>query len=240
MIKLNGTVITPTIFPDKTSQVWKLPEGLLVTLFDRIEWHFESEQEIVHLLQLTELCNEQRHIYISYLPYARQDKPVSNSSTFALTTLIKMLQVGSFTSITVLDPHNEKALPSDWIIDRPDKRIQTIVDAFHLQVCYPDKGAAARYKLISDEVIIADKIRNQLTGEIEGVELDTKYVSRTILIVDDICDGGRTFTEVAKLLYAGGASQVFLYVTHGIFSKGIEVLKDAGINRIFTYKGEIE
>ena len=45
------------------------------------------------------------------------------------------------------------------------------------------------------------------------------------MIVDDICDGGQTFIELAKALEKQGAHQIFLYVTHGIFSKGLDTLK---------------
>lgn len=39
-----------------------------------------------------------------------------------------------------------------------------------------------------------------------------------ILIVDDICDGGATFLKIAKEL---PNTNLYLYVTHGIFSKGL-------------------
>jgi len=46
-------VVKPTIFPDGTSQVWKLPlDGLN---YVKIKWQFESEGEIVHLDQLMHL-----------------------------------------------------------------------------------------------------------------------------------------------------------------------------------------
>jgi len=58
------------------------------------------------------------------------------------------------------------------------------------------------------------------------------------MIVDDICDGGATFILLAKELYAAGAKEVNLFVTHGIFSKGLIPLYEAGIKRIFTQDGE--
>jgi ribose-phosphate pyrophosphokinase len=42
-------------------------------------------------------------------------------------------------------------------------------------------------------------------------------------MVDDICDGGRTFIELAKELRGMGAEKVHLYVTHGFFTKGLSV-----------------
>jgi ribose-phosphate pyrophosphokinase len=46
-----------------------------------------------------------------------------------------------------------------------------------------------------------------------------------LIILDDICDGGQTFVELAKHLKAQGAKAIYLYITHGIFSKGLSVLK---------------
>jgi len=59
--------------------------------------------------------------------------------------------------------------------------------------------------------------------------------------VDDICDGGRTFIESAGLLReAYPEADIHLYVSHGIFSKGTDVLFDAGIKTIHTIKGEVK
>jgi len=56
---------------------------------------------------------------------------------------------------------------------------------------------------------------------------------RTAIITDDICDGGYTFIKVAEQLKAKGASKVILFVTHGIFSKGLGVF-DGLIDHVFT------
>jgi len=51
---------------------------------------------------------------------------------------------------------------------------------------------------------------------------DIKYV-----IVDDICDGGRTFIELAKAIKEGRpTAEVYLVVTHGIFSGGFYDLNE--------------
>jgi ribose-phosphate pyrophosphokinase len=48
---------------------------------------------------------------------------------------------------------------------------------------------------------------------------------RDSVIIDDICDGGRTFAELGAQLKEQGAALVFLIVTHGILSYGEEQLK---------------
>lgn len=46
-----------------------------------------------------------------------------------------------------------------------------------------------------------------------------------ILICDDLCDGGKTFIEIAKFMKSNfPARKLFLYVIHGIFSKGFSEL----------------
>jgi len=60
-----------------------------------------------------------------------------------------------------------------------------------------------------------------------------------VLIIDDICDGGRTFIEITKLLLQAGVESVSLHVSHGLFSQGIDVLKEAGIKTVYTAKGKV-
>ena len=52
--------------------------------------------------------------------------------------------------------------------------------------------------------------------------------------IDDICDGGQTFISLAQSLKKQGAAEIFLYVTHGIFSKGLDQLKTC-IQHIYCY-----
>lgn len=62
MIKLNGLEIKPTIFPDGTSQIWKIK---IDSNLDNqlIEWEFQHEGELMHVAQLLWLLNS-KYIYI--------------------------------------------------------------------------------------------------------------------------------------------------------------------------------
>jgi ribose-phosphate pyrophosphokinase len=68
--------------------------------------------------------------------------------------------------------------------------------------------------------------------EVPGVE---KYnENNKFVIVDDICDGGRTFTELAKTIRQHNSlSKIYLIVSHGIFSAGMTPLNDS-FDGIFT------
>ena len=60
------------------------------------------------------------------------------------------------------------------------------------------------------------------------------HLKKDVTIVDDISDGGRSFIELAAVLRKRNVGKIYLYVTHGIFSKGLDVLFEAGIDEVFT------
>jgi ribose-phosphate pyrophosphokinase len=241
MLKLNGVEICPTIFSDNTSQIWKIHESLFETASE-IEWIFGGDQEVFHLFQLAILCRSKGvkslNLLTKYLPYARQDKPISNESTFALHVFSKIINQINFDSIFCYDPHSDiakKLINNLFCIDVGSHVYRFFTENNYDVVLYPDLGAKTRYsELYGLPYIYADKKRDQLTGNIEGLDVIGDCDGKTVLIVDDICDGGGTFIIAAKELYDKGAIDVGLFVSHGIFSKGKEVLYNAGINKVFS------
>lgn len=252
MIKINGEELNVTIFPDNTSQVWKVPIINSTPKEFYIEWEFSHEGELFHLAQLVRLIRQARvpvpmYLHMPYLPYGRQDKEVSNESTFALRVFGRILEDMGFDKITTLDAHSDllqKIIPLRFENIHPSRQISEALRAVCATgIAFPDKGACDRYfgkdHTIGHELIIGHKVRNQLTGYIDQYDIEGNPKDRNILIIDDICDGGMTFILLTKDLLRAGAKSVNLYVSHGIFSKGTQVLRDAGIKRIFTYKGEV-
>lgn len=240
MIYLNGKPVNVTIFPDKTSQVWKLDENDF-NLYSEIKWDFESEGEFLHLAQLKDLLDKNLIKYtkltISYLPYARQDKSVENDATFALTPFSKLLNVLGFTEIVFDDVHSPKALQliknSKSIVPSFDE----LATSLNANICFPDRGARNRYRTALSFVTL-EKERDQSTGALTMKPLE-EQLSGNYLICDDLCDGGGTFILAANELYRAGANEVYLYTTHGLYTKGVDVLRNANIKRIFNIKGEV-
>lgn len=250
MIYLNGKPIIPTIFPDKTSQVWNIP-GLDKYGRDkiaRVSWKFESEAEFMHLAQLKTLLDEYgytSYLTLPYLPYGRQDKYVINSNTFALTTFANLLNSLQFKSVTIQDPHSSETLR---LIERsvdfyPNHMVKTAFTTTNSDlVCYPDRGAVTKYESIYNFPFTYGFKERDFDGTITSYRLTQTAVvkDKNVLIVDDICDGGATFVKLAKLLYDAGATSVSLMVTHGLFTKGLEPLFNAGIKHIYTSDGEVK
>lgn len=260
MITLNNVEVNVTMFPDNTSQVWKLENLEEAQNSDSvvIRWDFENEAEIFHLMQLCLLLrnsfdwkSKSTLLLMRYLPYGRQDKHVSNESTFALTMFADLINQCNFDMVTTVDAHSlefeklivnaENIKPRDYIKAAHDCISNFETNAYNTIFAYPDAGAAIRYNPNREiNCIIGHKERDQLTGYITRYKIKGSPKGRDVLIIDDICDGGMTFKLMSEELMKQGAQSVHLYVSHGIFSKGIQTLRDSGIKRIFTINGEVK
>lgn len=248
MITLNGVKINPTIFPDKTSQVWKIekfPDQVATVV-----WEFENEGELMHLAQLKLLLDSKgikANLKIPFLPYARQDKEVENDRTFALISFARLLNTLKFESVESIDVHSSAA--NSLIENFHSWGVEHYIAKSFRQcgadlIVYPDLGAKLRY---SSDVLIpcvfAVKERNQESGRLIyhdfGDETKAKLANKNVLVVDDICDGGATFVMVADKLREAGVNEMNLYVSHGLFSKGTRPLKNSGYNKIYTKEGEV-
>lgn len=228
-----------TKFPDGTSQLWKLsptPE-----MMGKIEviWMFENEAELFHILQLGDLLSLKYRTFpvlnCPWLPFARQDKPYGNNSTFAKRTFLEAVRNSGYSGIKTYDAHSQ----SDFVTSiYPSVFHKFVKESSNYDiVVFPDMGAKARYGHLNESTLYCDKVRNQLTGEIEGLKLiafDDEIEGKDVVIIDDICDGGRTFIETVKALIPFKPANIDLCVSHGIFSKGLDVLFDAGIRDIYT------
>lgn len=254
MLSLNNKLVTPTMFSDNTSQVWKV-DGLYLNFSSvqhRIEWTFESEGEFMQLAQLVNLLHrvcphEKIHLHMDYLPYARQDKKVTNESTFALQTFAQLLNSLKLDYVTVLDAHSDvpEYIISNFRNSSPAFFVQETVKRYNTDIiCFPDAGAKTRYHrdlmFLGKTHLFGDKTRDQSSGMITEYKVNGPVQDKNVLICDDIVDGGMTFILLAKELLSQGAKEVALYTTHGLYSKGMKPLKEAGIKRFFDKRGELD
>ena len=109
-------------------------------------------------------------------------------------------------------------------------------------VIAPDKGAIGRAeefrrRLNPDaKLICCGKRRDPTTGKLSGYTMPPLERGGDYLIVDDICDGGGTFNLLAEAFGSdpiGSKSWLGLFVSHGIFSKGLNAINPR-IKRIIT------
>jgi ribose-phosphate pyrophosphokinase len=252
VIKVNGFVIKPTIFPDGTSQVWKLPEGLLSNNYVAITWYFEAERELLDVFSIRALFPSAKEIvlYMPYLPYARQDKDIDNNQTFSLMVFATLINTMGFHQVAAVDVHNPelcKKIFHNFVSYDVTIVQENLVGVLQPDcIVFPDAGAAKRYSAVAlgKKKVVYTKKRDPVTGDIFSHELDEESleVYRELplhdvkfLIIDDICDGGATFINIANNINLQFVNpKISLFVTHGIFSKGMKPLEDAGITAYTT------
>lgn len=224
-----------SVFPAGEVYVKILEPELVTPKMTIILLSADSEQ-IMRAIMLADACESLGATTLvldaPYLPYSRQDRACSLGESDSLAVLITMLD-SSFHQVLTLDVHNESSVLGTLVTN------EHVDYALHLQslpegtvIVSPDKGAVERCQQASCgqyPVAILDKQRTpegikQLPLTIEDEVTIQK--AKSLLIVDDICDGGATFLQAAKVLRGlNPTAELHLFVTHGIFSQGMEKLE---------------
>jgi ribose-phosphate pyrophosphokinase len=239
---------TKTTFPGGESCI----RVALGTFFDEeltLQLDFESNGDLIDLALLADaLRREHRgvklNLFMPYVPYARQDRVCNPGESLSIRVVADFINSLKFHMVVVADPHsdvttalldNVVAYAQDFGVDRVARR----VGADNTIIVAPDAGASKKASKFAraggfSGLIQAEKVRDLLTGKILETRVpDILVGDMDFLIVDDICDGGRTFTELAKVLRTKTTGKIMLYVTHGIFSAGEKVF-DGLIDDVYT------
>lgn len=215
----------------------------------RINAWLRTADAVMQLLLLTDavrrvMPNIPLHLNMPYVPYARQDRVCNPGEALSAKVFCNLINAQAYASVVIADPHSD-VVPA--LLDRVSVVDASVMLAEVLRqptfargvtLLAPDAGARKRVqqlakKLEVEHVAFADKVRDTKTGRISGTSVSSDLPNLPILVVDDICDGGRTFVELGKALAEVSSQPRYLYVTHGIFSKGFEEL-NLYYQRIFT------
>jgi ribose-phosphate pyrophosphokinase len=187
-------------------------------------------------LLLTENANGGIYdLTIPYFPYARQDRVCNDGEAFSLKVMANLINSLGCDYVTVFNPHSDvlPGLINSCVVVQAWQLCEGVPFHKYDFIISPDAGAEKKTIKISQRydipMLCAYKTRNPKTMEITKTWVDDSedLQGKSVIIADDICDGGRTFIELAKVLRERGAGDVSLYVTHGIFSRGIDNLKGA-------------
>jgi ribose-phosphate pyrophosphokinase len=177
-------------------------------------------------------------LFVPYFPAARQDRSDGQTPITANIMMELFDQVAD--QIYTFDAHSPVTsglvdynfMPSDMSFNF-EKEFTVIA---------PDHGAVERARNFAEakssikEVIQCDKQRDFATGKFTGFSMPALPGPGNYLIVDDICDGGGTFNLLAQEFEkdpAARSSNLWLWVSHGIFSKGVDAISKT-ISSIYT------
>jgi ribose-phosphate pyrophosphokinase len=177
-------------------------------------------------------------LFLPFIPFARQDRVCVEGEPLSIKGFVSLINSQKYDRVFVYDPHSDVApalidnccvIKNHWFVHDVYDYLMTSRDpnAGGLSLVSPDAGS---YKKIFNtasaigyfgNIVICDKVRDLKTGRIIQTTVNTEDLhGQDVLIVDDICDGGRTFIEIAKELKKRNSGKIFLAVTFGIFSNG--------------------
>jgi ribose-phosphate pyrophosphokinase len=234
-------------FPDGQQSVEIKPDTVSVNLPVEICSRFTSFRSLEVILSATqdlyELGVKDISLYVPYFLGARSDRKFAKgASNYLKTVVCPIINSQKYTRVTVLDAHSDVL---EACLNNFEKMSNIVVVSFALQgidygecskedivIVSPDAGALKKIYDVAKafslpNVITAGKVRDIATGAIIKTEVPdiSKYAGKNFLIIDDICDGGRTFIELAKAIREQlPDAHCYLCVTHGIFSAGFEEL----------------
>jgi ribose-phosphate pyrophosphokinase len=192
------------------------------------------------------------HLYIPYILGARSDRQFAIGGTSYLRDIIApILNAQNYETISCLDVHSDVAsacinnltVHDNVEIFKSLLNLDTVTKNYDFTLVSPDAGAMKKIYTLAEkikykkDILIASKHRDIETGKILSTHVPLNYGEHTdnnFLIVDDICDGGRTFIEIAKAIHEiRPEAKVSLLITHGIFSAGFLSLSEH-IEHIYT------
>jgi ribose-phosphate pyrophosphokinase len=231
-------------------KLWKFPAGEVGVKLENIkidrtsivtfDVEYQNSDDIMYMLNLYDAlqhkCAEFQgcYFYIPYLPYSRQDRVCHEGESFALNVFGQVLGLMPLANFFVDDLHShvsKQVVPN--LVEAPQYAFTSrlLVKDFDFFIA-PDKGAASKISNLQgdnkdgiEQVVTLNKVRKDGKVIYEDYKFDTLYGK--VCVVDDLADGGATFIALGEMLKRTqpNITSYALYVTHGLFTKGLSELE---------------
>lgn len=190
--------------------------------------------DVLHLLQvsnaLDNLFCKKVILRIPYLMGARFDRLMNLGDSIDLKVISDLINSCGFAKVYLYDVHSDTAtmLIKNSVNNSNYHLVTEYTTQDSILIC-PDAGASKKIikyfewnKNIVD-VVHCIKSRDLSNGNLTLKVLEPeKCTDKNCVIIDDLCDGGGTFVGIGSQITP---KRLALIVTHGIFSKGFELLE---------------
>ena len=164
---------------------------------------------------------------LPYLAYAREDK-IRAGESLATAWVGAMLKASAFEQIWTVDLHSEhdrELYPLALESLSPAATFAECIRLYGLtdaSFVAPDEGAISRCEALtsavgeSSDAIVYFQKRRTAGGIVHHDPVGR--VKRRAVVVDDVLDTGATLVSACAKLRAAGAEELYLCVTHGLFT----------------------
>lgn len=220
----------------------------------------DSLMELLIMVDTLKRSSAERIVaVIPYFGYSRQDKRARSGRVPITAKLIaNLIETAGVDHILTVDLHSDQLqgffdIPVDNVYGSPvllaDIQSREEYTAGDVMIVSPDVGGVVRARAIANtlgvDLAIIDKRRPKanestvmnLIGDVEG---------KTCVLVDDMIDTAGTLCKAADALINNGATSVYAYATHPVFSgaalSNIEgsALKEVVVTDTIPLRKEVE
>lgn len=184
---------------------------------------------------------------VPYLGYQRQDHVFRDGEAVSLAVIVNTMQSVGIDRVISFDLHSAK-IPDVFSIPLVHlSALPLFVEEIKRQgwggldtvLVSPDMGGIRRIKMMSEMLTqmpyaTIEKNRDLATGKIEMTKVEGEITHRA-LIVDDMISSGGTIVKAAEALRERGAKEIYVFVTHPIFSsEAPQLLEESAVNKVYV------
>jgi len=166
---------------------------------------------------------------IPYFGYARQDRKVAPRTSISAKVVSNLISMAGANRVVTVDLHAGQIqgffdIPVDNLFTTPlfARYIKKKFKNKNLICVSPDVGGVQRTRglatKLKTDLAIIDK-RRPAPGKSQVMNIIGDVKGKSCLIVDDIIDSGGTIVNAAEALAKSGATEIYVFITHGVLSK---------------------
>ena len=205
----------------------------------------ENLMELLIMIDALHRASAERiNVVCPLLCYSRQDRKTTSREPITAKLVANLITKAGADRLLTVDLHADQIqgfydIPLDNLYSAPfvSKKIFSGYPNMlseNLVVMSPDAGGAGRAKTFIHEISKVYNITPALVigykerpsaGDIDDYKILGNVAGKDVMIIDDILDSGKTLVKAAENLKAKGANKIYAYVTHSLFTNGIEPLK---------------
>ena len=180
---------------------------------------------------------------IPYFGYARQDRKVVPRTSISAKLVSNLITKAGADRVVTVDLHAGQVqgffdIPVDNLFCTPifARHVKKNIKSRNIICVAPDVGGTERARALGKSLdvglAIVDK-RRPAPGKSQVMNVIGNVKDKTCIIVDDIIDSGGTIINSAKALKDRGAKEVYVYITHGVFSgEAVKKIQQSAIKKL--------
>jgi ribose-phosphate pyrophosphokinase len=182
---------------------------------------------------------------VPYYGYARQDRKQMGRVPISARLVANLIETAGADRVLTMDLHAGQIqgffnIPVDNLradpIFAPHYR-KAMTDAADAVIVSPDVGGTARARMLAEQLdlplAVLEKRRPPEGTGIKVLRVIGEVKSKRVIILDDIVSSGETLVQAAQTLLDHGATEVYAYCTHGIFSgRALETLAASPLKKV--------